>query len=111
LPTKEKDAMFHKLEQYLRWAHAFGVAHIVACGTPGDGDFDEAVEDFRTLCQIAAPHGIQVAFEWMGFSPLVGTLDQALKLLDKAGAPNAGLALDVFHFYRGRSSLATLRGL
>lgn len=111
LPHDKKDEQFSKIDEYFAWAKELGVPHFVACGLAGDGDFNEAVEDFQRLCRLAANHGIKVAFEWMGFSPLIGNLDRALELLDKAGEPNAGLNLDVFHFYRGQSSLDTLRSL
>ena len=73
-----------------------------------DGPVDDAVRDFRRVCQVAARHEIRVALEVLGFAPHFHALAQAWEVVRRAGCANGGLLLDTYHFYRGGSTLEML---
>ncbi len=58
--------------------------------------FEEIVEAFALLCGEAAECGALVAFEFMA-SAMLGNLREARALVEAAGAPNGGLAIDIAH--------------
>ena len=58
--------------------------------------FDQIVESYRALCTEAAERGALVAFEFMA-SAMMGNLAEARVLVEAAGAPNGGLAIDIAH--------------
>ncbi len=70
----------------------------------------ESVRILRELSRIAAPHGIRLAYEFLGFADCtVNTLAQCAAIVEKAARPNVGLVLDTFHFFAGGSTLASIR--
>jgi sugar phosphate isomerase/epimerase len=58
--------------------------------------FEQIVESYRALCDEAAAYGALVAFEFMA-SAMIGNLQEARALVETAGAPNGGLAIDIAH--------------
>lgn len=58
--------------------------------------FEEIVASFAALCGEAAECGTLVAFEFMA-SAMIGNLREARALVEAAGAPNGGLAVDIAH--------------
>jgi sugar phosphate isomerase/epimerase len=60
----------------------------------------EMTEPFAQLCRRCADADLDVTIE---FTPLstVPTLGDAVRLLDAAAAPNAGMIFDTWHYYRG----------
>ncbi|MFN8470041.1 MAG: sugar phosphate isomerase/epimerase [Caldilineaceae bacterium] len=58
--------------------------------------FEQIVESYRVLCDEAADYGALVAFEFMA-SAMIGNLREARALVEQAGAPNGGLAIDIAH--------------
>ena len=56
----------------------------------------QVTDSFGELCRKAAPGGTRVAFEPMPVS-VIHTLTDALALVRGAGAPNGGLAIDIWH--------------
>ena len=64
----------------------------------------------RILSRIAAPHGVRLAYEFLGFADCtVNTLAQCAAIVEKVARPNVGLVLDTFHFFAGGSTLASIR--
>jgi sugar phosphate isomerase/epimerase len=86
-------------------AHHANVLFRLPPGTPVDRDL--AAEAFARTCDLAAEHGLVVAFEFMPFMA-VGTVEVASDIVGRAGRANGGLVVDSYHFYRGGSSLADL---
>jgi 2-keto-myo-inositol isomerase len=70
---------------------------------------DESVRVLRQLSDVAAPHGVQLAFEFLGFPWCsVRTLAQCWEIVEEAGRDNVGLVIDTCHFYAGGSTLGSI---
>ncbi len=70
----------------------------------------ESVRVLRELSTIAKPFGVRLAYEFLGFADCtVNSLAQCAAIVDKVARPNVGLVLDIFHFFAGGSSLASIR--
>jgi sugar phosphate isomerase/epimerase len=54
------------------------------------------IEAFAALCQEAEDYGATIGFEFMA-SAMINTLEDALTLVESAGAKNGGLILDIVH--------------
>jgi sugar phosphate isomerase/epimerase len=54
------------------------------------------IDSFGALCADAAQHGVPIGFEFMAVS-MVHKLDDCLKMVEGAGAPNGGLIVDIAH--------------
>jgi len=80
-------------------AAAFDAHHIKVGNIPGTPcELGALTEAFAQLCQDAAGHtSAKVAYELMPFDVNVNTLDSALQVVQDAGAPNGGLAIDTWH--------------
>ncbi|MCX4977058.1 sugar phosphate isomerase/epimerase [Streptomyces sp. NBC_00620] len=92
-------------------ARAFRPHHVTAGEFTGDElDIAAAGARLRTICDRVAAYGLRVAveaFPWSGLKDVA----TARAVVEASGAPNAGLMIDVWHFYNTRSSLADLDGL
>jgi sugar phosphate isomerase/epimerase len=96
-------------------AAALGAAfrpHHVTAGEFGadELDTDTAGARLRAICDRVAPHGMQVAVEAFPWSGLKN-IRTARAVVDASGAPNAGLMIDLWHFYNTRSRLEDLEGI
>ena len=70
----------------------------------------ESIRVLRELSAIARPHGVRLAYEFLGFPDCtVNTLAQCAAIVEKVARPNVGLVLDTFHFFAGGSTLASIR--
>lgn len=82
-------------------ADAFGGRHVSAGEfRSGSLDLDAAASRLAQLAARLDARGLEIALEAFPWSaiPDAGT---AAELLSRAGAPNAGLMVDVWHFYNG----------
>jgi len=73
---------------------------------------DEAASAFARLCDLAAPHGINVHIEFLPFGG-IPDLASGWAIVEAADRPNGGLTIDSWHLFRSGSSLdllATLPG-
>jgi 2-keto-myo-inositol isomerase len=69
----------------------------------------ESVRVLNELADISEPHGVGLAFEFLGQTNCsVQTLDLAKKIVDEVGRNSVGLVLDTFHFYAGNSSFEAI---
>jgi sugar phosphate isomerase/epimerase len=68
-------------------------------------------ERFAELCAEAAEHGTSVAYEFMYRDATAGSLEAARSVVQGAGAPNGGLALDLWHVVDLGVSTAAIREL
>lgn len=77
----------------------------------GRWSLDDAAESFAALCGRAAEHGLLVQLEFLPWSK-IPDLDAAWSVVHRAGAPNGGLAVDAWHYFRsGSAARDTLRTL
>ena len=73
---------------------------------------NESVRVLHDLCDIAEPHGVGLAFEFLGQTDCsVPTLDLAHEIVRTANRKNLGLVIDSFHFYAGGSSINMIESL
>jgi sugar phosphate isomerase/epimerase len=92
---------------------ALGVPTLVVAADSGDGharaeDYGLAVEGIARAAGEAAARGVRLAIEPQKSSAVVASLDTALALVAQSGAANAGVCLDLFHFYTGPSKFEDL---
>lgn len=70
---------------------------------------DESVQVLNELADIAEPHGVSLAFEFLGQADCsVQTLDLCNKIVETAGRESVGNVIDTFHFYAGNSSFEAI---
>ena len=73
---------------------------------------EESVRVLNELCDIAAKHGVGLAFEFLGQTDCsVQTLELAHEIVRTANRTNLGLVIDSFHFYAGGSSIQMIEAL
>jgi sugar phosphate isomerase/epimerase len=80
-------------------AATFDAHHIKVGNIPGTPcELGRLTEEFAALCDEAANRtDAKVVYEFMPFDVNVNTLDAALELVEGAGRPNGGLAIDTWH--------------
>jgi sugar phosphate isomerase/epimerase len=93
-----------RLRPALELGAELGATHISVIGTELGPDAmlltpDERIDLFGRLCDDAMQFGLTVGVEAMLYRD-VGTWQDALKLVEATGRTNAGLVLDVLHFFR-----------
>jgi 2-keto-myo-inositol isomerase len=70
----------------------------------------ESIRVLRELSGLAGPHGVRLAYEFLGFADCtVNTLAQCADIVKQVARPNVGLVLDTFHFFAGASPVASIR--
>jgi 2-keto-myo-inositol isomerase len=73
---------------------------------------EESVKVLAELCDVAAPHSVTLAFEFLGQTDCsVPTLDLAHEIVLKTQRSNLGLIIDSFHFYAGGSTVEMIEKL
>jgi len=91
-------------EQAFELAANVGCELVIAWPALGAVDLVAAARQFRELCRLARPFGVKVGLEFVGGSEQVNTLAAAWQIVEAAEAPNGGLVVDSFHFFRGGSA-------
>jgi sugar phosphate isomerase/epimerase len=92
-------------------AATFGPHHVTAGEFAPEGfDIRVAGARLRAICAKLAASGLRVAVEAFPWSAMKN-LATARAVVEASEAPNAGLMIDVWHFYNTRSTLADLDGL
>jgi 2-keto-myo-inositol isomerase len=72
----------------------------------------ESVRVLHDLADIAAPYGVQLAYEFLGFGWCsVRTLAQCWEIVQAVNRPNVGLVIDTCHFYAGGSELPSIEAV
>ena len=71
-------------------------------------DLRKAAERYRTVLELGAQMGIRPILEMWGHSKNLSKVSEVLFVAAEAGHPDARLLLDVFHIYKGGSSVDTL---
>jgi 2-keto-myo-inositol isomerase len=72
----------------------------------------ESVRVLHDLADIAAPFGVQLAYEFLGFGWCsVRTLAQCWEIVQAVSRPTVGLVIDTCHFYAGGSELASIEAV
>ncbi len=100
-------------------ADALGCDKIVVVPSPtpeGDASWNEikaeSVRVLHDLADIAAPYGVSLAFEFLGFPWCsVRTLAQCWEIVQTVNRLNIGLVIDTCHFYAGGSELSSIEAV
>ena len=100
-------------------ADALGCDKIVVVPSPtpeGGASWDEieaeSVRVLRDLADIAAPYGVKLAYEFLGFGWCsVRTLGQCWEIVQAVNRPNVGLVIDSCHFLAGGSEFASIEAV
>ena len=70
---------------------------------------EESVRVLNELADIAEPHGVSLAFEFLGQTDCsVQTLDLCNEIVEGVNRPNVGNVIDTFHFYAGNSTFEAI---
>jgi len=93
---------------FLEAAAAIGTRHVV--GQLPDPDQSRAIDHFGRLCDLALDFGLTVDLEFPSWME-VGNLTTAAAIVAAVNRPNAGILVDVLHFFRSGSSPAQLAPL
>jgi 2-keto-myo-inositol isomerase len=108
--------MLEDFQRLCRVAEAIGCETILVVPSPRPKSVSlaaiekESVRVLRELSRLAQPHGVRLAYEFLGFADCtVNTLAQCAAIVEKVARPNVGLVLDTFHFFAGGSGLASIR--
>ena len=72
-------------------------------------DLDRAAERYRALIELGEKFDVTPQLELWGFSKSLCRLGELLYVASESGHPNACVLPDVYHIYKGGSSLAGLR--
>ena len=92
-------------------ADAFGARSInVAPAFAGLRGRDELSDYLAAICERAAVNGLRVDLEFLPWTS-VPNLSTALALVQKIAQKNAGVMLDVWHFFRSGDSIETINNL
>jgi sugar phosphate isomerase/epimerase len=87
-------------QEFFEVAVALGGTTVVAVHLTDAGLVpDRDLEGFAALCDDAAGHGLRVALEFFPFSN-VPDLRTAWNIVSRAGRPNGGLVMDIWHYVR-----------
>ncbi|MEZ4902695.1 MAG: sugar phosphate isomerase/epimerase family protein [Spirosomataceae bacterium] len=72
-------------------------------------DLGKAAERYRTILEIGDQTGVVPQLELWGFSKNLNLLSEVMYVAIQSGHPSARLLLDVYHLYKGGSSLDSLK--
>jgi sugar phosphate isomerase/epimerase len=103
-PDEEPDDYLGLLEA----AASIGAGHVV--GQLPDPDRNRAIDRFGRLCDHAGDFGLSVDLEFPSWME-IGNLSTAAGVVAAVDRPNAGILVDVLHFFRSGSSLDELTSL
>lgn len=71
--------------------------------------FQKTAERYRAILELGQQTGVTPHVELWGFSKNLGRLSEVLYAAVESGHPSAKVLLDIFHLYKGGSSLRTLQ--
>ncbi len=116
--ASETAALRSECEELCRIAAELSCPYIVVVPGPlpsnatEDDVIRESTRALAELADIAEGYEVALAFEFLGqTSCSVQTLELADEIVKRVHRPNVGLVLDSFHFYAGRSRIASIDAL
>jgi sugar phosphate isomerase/epimerase len=89
-------------------AGELGVRHVLVASGPAERG--AVVQRFGELCARAAPAGVVVVLEFLPIFT-IGSLTDAVGVVEEVGSPNAGVLVDTLHLDRSGGSPSELGGL
>lgn len=102
-----RKAHFDHFKRRLDLCQQFGIPTMLVVAdfaqSPDAQSLGRAVVSLAEAAQWAAGFGVRLALEFRGTDAFCSCLDTALTLIEQCGESNAGVCLDVFHYYKGPS--------
>lgn len=92
-----------------RMADEFGCRYMQVIG-PAALPIAEAGRAYAALADRAADHDLVLGLEFLPFTDIV-TIHDALRIIEAADRPNAGMCVDIWHLTRGELDLAAVAGM
>ncbi|MDY3553709.1 sugar phosphate isomerase/epimerase family protein [Gemmata sp. JC717] len=112
---EQRKAHFEHFKRRLALCERFTIPTLLLVAdfarAPEASDLARAVVSLAQAAQWAAGFGVRIALEFRGADAFCASLDTAVTLVEQCGEPNAGICLDVFHFYKGSSKTEDLERL
>ncbi len=108
VPEEKREEVFARCEKAFRLAEEMGCEVVIACAGDGEGEMEQAIQDYAALCDLGGRYGVTPALEFIGPLQRVKDVASAWEVVKAVERPNAALLLDTFHFYRGGSRLEDL---
>jgi sugar phosphate isomerase/epimerase len=75
-----------------------------------DADEGRIAEVYARLCEAAEPYNLHISLEFAKFLG-VKSLEQAVRIVQQAGSPSAGICLDAMHLHRSGGTVDDVRRL
>jgi 2-keto-myo-inositol isomerase len=109
---EQRKAHYDHFKRRLDLCQSFGISTLlVAADFVAEVDataLQRAVVSLTQAAQWAAAFNVRLALEFRGAASFCASLDTALALIAQCGESNAGVNLDVFHYYTGPSKFDDL---
>jgi 2-keto-myo-inositol isomerase len=109
---EQRKAHYDHFKRRLDLCQAFNIGTLLIAADFVDNvtptDLQRAVVSLTQAAQWASAFGIRLALEFRGSNAFCSSLDTALALTAQCGQANAGVNLDVFHYYTGPSKFDDL---
>ncbi|MCI0704314.1 MAG: sugar phosphate isomerase/epimerase [Planctomycetia bacterium] len=104
---EQRKVHFDHFKRRLDLCQQFGIPTMLLVAdfaqSPDAQSLGRAVVSLAQAAQWAAGFGVKLALEFRGTDAFCSCLDTALTLVEQCAEPNAGVCLDVFHYYKGPS--------
>lgn len=94
--------------RFVEAAAELGARHILA--QAHDDDWPRLVDNFASLCDLAAPYGLTLDVEFLTWTRM-RDLAGVLALIEASGKDNAGVMIDTLHFFRSGCEPAELESV
>jgi sugar phosphate isomerase/epimerase len=108
----ERASHWQHYERRLALLRELGVATLILSPDfmrqPRADDYARAAKSLGEAAELALRFGVRLALEFQSSSALCSCLETAVALITQAGASNAGVCLDAFHYYTGPSKFEDL---
>ena len=105
----EYAAAMDEIRRRLNQAAVVGARHAIAGPPVGNVDFQRGAERYAELLRVGREFGVLPAVEYLGFVEQVNRIEDALRVMEGSGDPQATIVLDPFHCYRGGGPIDSIR--
>ena len=100
VPDELYRANLRRAEAKFRLMGRLGIETILVCSNVATASIDDdalRAEQLRGLAELAADHGVKVAYEALAWGTYVSDYEHAWRIVADADHPNLGTCLDTFH--------------
>lgn len=100
LPRSRHERALARAGEKLAVSAALGAPVMLACSNVARdaiNDDDLAAQDLHALGELAADHGVRIAYEALSWGRFVNTFARSRKIVEAAGHASVGVCIDSFH--------------